>query len=99
MEETNSEQTTEEKTTEETEGELVGEVFNYFDHVQVAALKLQGELEVGDTIRIVGGETDFEQPIESMQVHNKPIEKAKAGDEIGIKVSEKVRKGYKVYKV
>jgi translation elongation factor EF-Tu-like GTPase len=63
-------------------------------------LKLTGNLEAGETIRIVGGEdTDFKQPVDSMQVHNKPVEKAKAGDEIGIKVSEKVRKGYKVYKV
>ncbi len=92
MEETNSE--------EQIEGELIGEVFNYFDHVKAAALKLDGELKVGDTIRIVGGEdTDFEQLIDSMQVHNKPVQEAKSGDEVGIKVSEKVRKGYKIYKV
>lgn len=94
MEEQNSE---EEK---QIEGELVGEIFNYFEHIGVAALKIEGELKTGDTIRIIGGEdTDFQQTVDSMQTHNKSVEMAKPGDEIGIKVSEKVRKGYKVYKV
>ena len=79
-------------------GKLIGSVSNYFDHVQVAAIKLEKALKVGDTIRIVGGETDFEQEVESMQIYHEKVDKAKKGDEIGIKVSEKVRKGYKVYK-
>ena len=92
MEETNSR--------EQIEGELIGEVFNYFEKVGVAALKIEGELKTGDTIRIVGGEeTDFHQTVDSMQVHNKTVNEAKPGDEVGIKVSEKVRKGYKIYKL
>lgn len=89
----------EEQTSEQNFGKLIGSVSNYFDHVQVAAIKLEKALKVGDTVRIVGGETDFEQVVESMQIHHDQVEKAKKGDEIGIKVSEKVRKGYKVYKV
>jgi putative protease len=84
---------------EQTEGEEIGKVSNYFDHVKVAAIKLEGELSVGDTLRFVGGETDFEQTIDSMQIQREAVESAKAGDEIGIKVKEKVRKGYKVYKL
>ena len=76
----------------------IGEVSNYFDHVGVAAIKLTAALKVGDTIEIKGGETDVEQKIESMQIQHKAVEKAKKGDEIGIKVKEKVRKGYKVFK-
>jgi len=79
-------------------GKLIGYVSNYFEHVEVAAVKLEAPLKVGDTIRIVGGETDLEQAVESMQIHHEQVEKAKKGDEIGIKVSGKVRKGYKVYK-
>lgn len=71
---------------------------NYFDHVSVVAIKLEAPLKVGDTVRIVGGETDFEQKVESMQINKKSVKTAKKGDEIGIKVSEKVRKGYKVFK-
>ncbi|MBD3252993.1 hypothetical protein GF386_04635 [Candidatus Pacearchaeota archaeon] len=84
---------------EEQEGQQIGVVSNFFDHVSVAAVKLEGDLKVGDTVRFVGGETDFEQKIESMQIQHDKVEEAKAGDEIGVKVSDKVRKGYKVYKV
>ena len=76
----------------------IGEVSNYFDHVKVAAIKLKAALKVGDSIGIKGGETDVEQKVDSMQIDREPVEKAKKGDEIGIKVKEKVRKGYKVFK-
>jgi len=81
------------------EGKPIGTVSNYFDHVSVAAIKLTGALKTGDTIRLVGGETDFEQKVDSMQIQREPVESAKKGDEIGIKVKEKVRKGYKAYKL
>ena len=76
----------------------IGEVMNYFDHVSVAAIKLKAPLKVGDKVRIIGGETDFEQKVDSMQINKKQVKTAKKGDEIGIKVSEKVRKGYNVFK-
>ena len=79
-------------------GKQVGEVFNYFKNVKVAAVKVLASVKVGDKVRFVGGETDFETEIKSMQVHNEKVEKAKKGDEIGILVSETVHKGYKVYK-
>ena len=77
----------------------IGTVSNFFDHVKVAAVKLEAPLKVGDALRFVGGETDFEQPVKSMQIQHEKVEKAKKGDEIGIKVKEKVRKGYRVFKV
>ncbi len=77
----------------------IGTVSNYFDHVSVAAIKLGASLKKGDTIKITGGETDFKQKVSSIQIQHEKVEKAKKGDEIGIKVKEKVRKGYKVFKV
>ena len=77
----------------------IGVVSNYFEKVGVAAIKLSKGLKVGDKIQLKGGEVEFEQTVKSMQIHNKAVEKAKKGDEIGIKVSKKVRKGYKVSKV
>ena len=76
----------------------IGVVSNYFDKVGVASIKLSKPLKIGDKVKFKGGEVEFEQTIESMQIHNEKVEKAKAGDEIGIKVSQKVRKGYKVLK-
>lgn len=82
------------------ENDLIGEVVHYFSNIGVAVMKLSAGLAIGDTIRIVGGEgTDFNQIVDSMEVDRKKIEKAKKGDEVGLKVSEKVREGYKVYKV
>ena len=77
----------------------IGEVVHYFDKIQVAVIKVNSSLKVGDQIRIVGGqETDFTQDVESMQVEHKSIKRAKKGDEVGLKVTEKVREGYKVFK-
>jgi putative protease len=82
------------------EGKLVGKVIHFFSNIGVAVIKLSDKLAVGDTIRIIGGEnTDFNQLVESMEVERKKITAAKKGDEVGLKVSEKVREGYQVYKV
>lgn len=82
------------------EGELIGRVVHYFSDIKVAVIKLEKGLSVGDSIRIVGGQdTDFTQQVESMEIEHKKIEKAKKGQEVGIKVKEKVREGYKVYKI
>ena len=80
-------------------GKQIGEVSNYFEQIGVAAIKLDSGLKIGDKIRICGGEVDFEQNVESMQIHHEKVQNAKKGDEIGIKINEKVRKGYKVFKV
>ena len=76
----------------------IGEVSNYFDHVNAAAIKLSAPLKVGDKIKITGGETEFEQTVKSMQIDRKEVKSAKKGDEIGVIVGQKVRKGYKVFK-
>ena len=91
--------TDEEDVTEElmAEEEEVGTIFDYFSKIGVAAIKLSGNLKVGDKIRIKGTTTNFEQEVESIQSHNSPLTEAKAGDEIGIKVTDKVRRHDKIY--
>lgn len=82
------------------EGKLIGKVVHYFDKIGVAVIQLAAPLKVGDTIRIAGGkDTDFQQSVESIEVEHQKIDKAKKGDEVGLKVKEKVRDGYKVYKI
>ena len=81
------------------EGKLIGKVTHYFSKIGVAVIELSDNLKVGDTIRILGGETDFNQVVESMEIEHQKIEEAKAGDSVGLKVSQKVRDGYKVYKL
>ncbi len=84
---------------EEIEGKLIGKITHYFSKIGVAVIELEDTLKAGETIRIVGGETDFEQVVDSMEVEHQKVETAKAGDSIGLKVSQKVREGYKVYKL
>ncbi len=81
------------------EGKLIGKVTHYFGKIGVAVVELSGALKVGDDIRIAGGEIDFTQPIKSMQVEHESVKTAKSGDSVGLKVKEKVRDGYKVYKL
>lgn len=81
------------------EGKEIGRVFNYFEKVGVIAIELTDKLKLGDTIRVVGGDTDFTEVVDSMQIDGKNITSAKKGDQVGIKISEKVHKGYRVFKV
>lgn len=78
---------------------LIGDVFNFFEKVGVIAIKLTDKLKLGDSIRIVGGDKDFTEIVNSMQIDGKNIESAKKRDDVGIKISGKARKGYKVYRV
>ncbi len=77
----------------------IGKVSGYFSHVSVAAIKLSKGLKVGDKIHIKGNTTDFEEKVKSMQIEKDSVEKAKKGDHIGIKVSEKVRPNDTVFLV
>lgn len=81
------------------EGKLIGKISHYFSKIEVGVIDLDDKLKVGDTIRIVGGETDFSQTIDSMEIDRQKINEAKKGDSVGTKVSQKVREGYKVYKL
>jgi len=75
----------------------IGVVSSYFEHVGVAAIKLSGNLNVGDKVHIKGHTTDFKKKISSMQIEKEKVGKAKKGDHIGIKVSGKVRPNDKVF--
>jgi len=78
----------------------VGKVTHYFTKIGVAVIEMtDGELNVGDTIHIKGANTDFNQPVESMQVNHKNVAKAKTGDAIGMKVLDHVREHDKIYVV
>ncbi len=79
--------------------EIIGSVSDFFAHPVVAGIELTAALKVGDKIRIKGHTTDLEMTVDSMQVDNAQATEAKAGDSIGVKVSERVRHGDSVYKI
>ena len=65
----------------------------------VAGIELTAPLKVGDKIAIKGHTTDLELTVESMQVQNANVQEGKPGDEVGIKVPDRVRRGDYVYKI
>jgi putative protease len=79
--------------------EMIGTVMDFFARPVVAGIDLIGTLKLGDSIHIVGHTTDTVLTVESMQINNVNVSEAKSGDSIGIKVSDRVRRGDKVYKV
>ncbi len=79
--------------------EIIGTVSDFFAHPVVAAIELTASLNLGDKIHIKGHTTDLELTVDSMQIDNLAVNEAKAGDSVGVKVSERVRKDDEVYKV
>ena len=80
--------------------EKIGVVEHFFTNVNVAAVRItSGELKIGETIHFVGATTDFKQKIDSMQIDRNPVEMVKTGDDVGIKVNERVREHDIVYKI
>ncbi|TES88293.1 MAG: translation elongation factor-like protein [Dehalococcoidia bacterium] len=79
--------------------EEIGKVSDFFAHPVVAGIDLTGTLKVGDRVHIKGHTTDIEMTVNSMQINNVNVTEAKAGDAVGVKVTERVRHGDSVYKV
>lgn len=80
--------------------EQIGVIQKFFAKPGVAAIEVtSGGIKTGDLLRYKGHTTDFTEEVSSMQLDNQPIEEAKVGDLIGIRVKERVREHDKVYKV
>ena len=77
----------------------VGRVTHFYPKISVAIVELKASLSIGDKILIKGATTNFEQTVESMQIEHKNIERAEAGQIIGLKVKERVRENDKVYRI
>ena len=77
----------------------VGKVVHYFDKIGVGIVELTDKLKVGDKVHIVGGKTDFEQTVSSMQEEKEVLEEAGKGKSVGIKVDQEVRENDKVFVV
>ena len=81
------------------ERKLMGTVSHYFGRIQVAGINVSDRLAIGDRILIIGHTTALEQTVTLMELEHRPIEVAKAGQAVGIKVIDRVRPGDQVYKL
>ena len=79
--------------------EDIGQVNDFFARPVVAGIELTGTLKVGETIHIKGHTTDITMVVESMEVNNIRVQVAHSGDQIGVKVTDRVRRGDRVHLV
>ena len=78
---------------------LIGEITHYFTAIGVAIVKAKKNFKKGVRIHIKGATTDFYQDIYSMQLNHKDVSKASKGQQVGMKVDQRVREGDKIYLV
>jgi hypothetical protein len=76
---------------------LLGVITHYYPKVNAAVIKLKKSISVGMPVLIKGKVTNLKQTVGSMQIDRKPIEKARAGQEIGLEVFKEVREGDFLY--
>lgn len=76
----------------------IGEVIHYYDHLGVAVVKFNKAVKVGEKVNFKGAHADFTQTIDSIQYEHENIKSAKKGQDVGIKVDQKVHQGNKVFK-
>ena len=80
--------------------QLIGTVVHYFKGPSVAVVRLtDGELAVGDRVRFHGHTTEFTEQVTSMEVDHTNVERAKAGEEVAIQVTDRTRHHDQVFKV
>ncbi|MGD2271804.1 MAG: hypothetical protein PVI06_15485 [Desulfobacterales bacterium] len=80
--------------------EEVGIVIKFFAKPGVAAVKvIRGSIKKGDLLKYSGHTTDFTEEVTTMEVDRQPIDEAKVGDMVGLKVTERVRENDKVLKI
>ena len=78
--------------------EQIGKIIHYYDKIGVGVVRLEGPLNVGDTVHVKGSASDFEQAVSSMQLNHESIKDGKKGDEIAVKLDQKAKEGDVLYK-
>lgn len=76
----------------------IGLVKHFFPKISVAIVDLTAPLSVGDCILIKGSSTGFQTTVDSIQVEHKNIQRAEAGQSVGLKIRQTVKERDVVYK-
>jgi len=77
----------------------IGTVTHYFNHLNVAVIKLADSLKLGDKIHILGHSTVLEERVASMEVNHRVVLWVKPGEDVAIKVNEPVREHDVVFRI
>jgi hypothetical protein len=80
--------------------EKIGVVTDYLNRIEVAVIRLSdGDVRVGDRIRIAGKATELVQMVESLQVEHQAVTHAARGAEVAVKVREPVHRRDQIYRI
>lgn len=79
--------------------EQIGKITHFFPHIPAGVIELEKRLRISDKIHIKGHTTDLTQIIDSMQIDNVPVQEGKKGDDVAIKLKDRVRIHDLVYKI
>lgn len=74
----------------------IGKVIHFYDKISVAVVELMKPLHVNDRVVFRGHTTEFEQEVGSLQIDHQNLEMAGIGQQVAIKVEDRVRCGDKV---
>ena len=75
----------------------IGKVAHFYDKISVAVLDLSGSLKIGDTVKFVKGDQEFTQTVASMELEKESVKQAKKGQDVALKVDQKVKAGTEVF--
>lgn len=78
-------------------GKKVGVITHYYTKIGVGIVKFSAPVKVGDTLHFQGHATDFKQTITEIELEHQKIKSVKKGQEVGIKLDQKVRENDTVY--
>ena len=76
-----------------------GVITHFFPNISVGIIKADVQIKVGNTVHIKGSVTDFEQTLDEMQYEHQNVDLVEPGQEVGVKVKDKVREGDEVFLV
>ncbi|MDD5696570.1 MAG: U32 family peptidase [Candidatus Pacebacteria bacterium] len=76
----------------------IGDIIHYYPKIKVGSLELKHRgIKQGERIVIEGEKTFIEQDISSIHLKGKAVKKADKGEEVGITIEGRVKKGDKVF--
>ncbi|MBI4363391.1 MAG: hypothetical protein HY545_00910 [Candidatus Doudnabacteria bacterium] len=81
------------------EEQAVGKVVHYYAKPMVAIIELAAPVKAGDTLHFKGAHDDYTQQIKQMQFEHQDIAEGSVGQQVGVKVDQKVHDNDQVFLV
>ena len=77
----------------------IGVVTHFYGHISVAIVKFNTAVKRGTKVAFRRGDEEYIETLNSMQFDHKDIHSAKKGQEVGVKVNEKIKEGFEVFEI